>query len=128
MPPPPPPWGFQPFEIEYCSLYALLPKMSSDVLLGIFLNEPLLHTCMGSWKTNVSGLQNTGTTHTRLWKRDTLHWRGYFHLTPHFLQQLPTQQSHTTAVHACTQSGRQAAHKEAIFLDSRNMNTMPAVM
>ena len=28
----PPPWEFQPFKIEYCSLYACPSKMSFDVL------------------------------------------------------------------------------------------------
>ena len=44
------PFGFQPFKIEFCSLYAHPPKMSSNMFpppppLGIFLNEPLVYAC-----------------------------------------------------------------------------------
>ena len=44
--PPPPPWQFQTFKIEYCSLYTYPPKCLSMCFcppppLGIFLNEPL---------------------------------------------------------------------------------------
>ena len=38
-----PPWGFQPFKSEYCSLYTRPPLtcFCPPPPLGIFLNEPL---------------------------------------------------------------------------------------